>query len=187
MQNVISASAASYTSRASPSRGGAKPAAAFIPTPDATGHVADWEQLYRPRPSSEPVTFIRFSDTVEDTSGVAYNMDEEDEEWLEKFNADTLANADSNKAAAAQQERDARNSRQSPKKKSGPPTSALTELQFEMIMDHFEKVTEERLPLLRLVSAIRLLSPFRCANDGLGHVPLSYLCRPRANFLFFRI
>jgi len=151
LQKVINASAASYTARASPSRGGStkEVAAAFIPTPDATGHVADWEKLYKPRPHSEPVTYIRFSDTVEDTSGVAYDMDEEDDDWLQACNANILANAESNKAAASQQERDARGTR-SPKKKDGPPTSPLSELHFEMIMDHFERVTEERLPLLRL-------------------------------------
>jgi len=53
LQKVINASAASYTARGSPSRGGAKEAAAaFIPTPDATGHVSDWEKLYKPRPST---------------------------------------------------------------------------------------------------------------------------------------
>jgi len=85
-------------------------------------------------------------------------MDEEDDEWLQACNRSIIANAESNKLANLQQQQDretARGTRQSPKKDKGKevlPTSPLSELDFEMIMDHFEKVTEERLPLLHLVS-----------------------------------
>ncbi|GJN88229.1 hypothetical protein Rhopal_001194-T1 [Rhodotorula paludigena] len=68
---------------------GKKREEAYIPTrtsqpiPDA-----EYDALYRPG-YVDPISYIRFSDTVEDTQkgAVAYTMDEDDEDWLEDFNA----------------------------------------------------------------------------------------------------
>ncbi|KAG5513174.1 hypothetical protein PMAC_001544 [Pneumocystis sp. 'macacae'] len=58
----------------------------YIPTPDASKIVDDYEKLYK-KTFIEPSTFIRFSTTVEDCEGCSYSMNEEDSDWLLKFNA----------------------------------------------------------------------------------------------------
>jgi enhancer of polycomb-like protein len=91
---------------------------AFIPTPDASRTISNYDQLY-PKKWKEPSSLIRFSATVEESIGCSYCMDDEDEIWLKKFN----------------------NSRKS---KDGP----LSELSFEKIMSNFEDTTNERQPYL---------------------------------------
>lgn len=97
LQAVISASAAalqrsslgrSLSGSAGTANGGAQAKALLthIPTPDATGVVADYESLYPHNAYVDPHGYIRFSATVEETMGVAYTMDEEDEDWLEDYN-----------------------------------------------------------------------------------------------------
>lgn len=96
LQAVISASAAalqrsslgrSFSGAAGSSNGPAsKPLIAHIPTPDATGIVADYEALYPHGAYVDPHGYNRFSATVEETMGVPYTMDEEDEDWLEDYN-----------------------------------------------------------------------------------------------------
>lgn len=70
---------------------------AFIPTPDSTGiiELELYQRLYRPGAYVDPVTNIRFSDTVEDAQvgTVGYTMDEDDEDWLEIYNRQLLSNA----------------------------------------------------------------------------------------------
>ena len=58
----------------------------YIPTPDASRVVAGYEKQFR-KPYSMPSSFIRFSATVEDCEGCPYSMDEQDSNWLTKFNA----------------------------------------------------------------------------------------------------
>lgn len=64
-----------------------------IPTPDATGLVksADFAALYEQHKYHEPVGYVRYSETVEEscagTGGLGYCMDEEDEKWLTTFNS----------------------------------------------------------------------------------------------------
>lgn len=91
LQAVISASAAALqrSTRGGPgangtANGSGKGAAAVahIPTPDATGLAKDYEALYRRNAYVDPQSYIRFSDTVEETMGVAYTMDEDDEDFL---------------------------------------------------------------------------------------------------------
>lgn len=65
---------------------GAKVAQVYIPTPDASKVWKDYSKYYS-KDFSEPSTYIRFSATVEETSGTAYCMDEADEEFLKKFNS----------------------------------------------------------------------------------------------------
>lgn len=61
-----------------------------IPTPSATGKVDPkrYEELYPIGVWEDTYSYIRFSDTVEDSIEVGkswgYTMDEGDEEWLEK-------------------------------------------------------------------------------------------------------
>lgn len=64
---------------------------AFIPTPDSTGTIdADlFKRLYPSAMYVDPSSYIKFSDTVEEAQvgAVTYTMDEDDEDWLESFNA----------------------------------------------------------------------------------------------------
>ena len=61
----------------------------YIPIPDASNRIdtKDYESLYKKK-YKEPSTLIRFSSTVEDTIGCPYFMDEVDESFLNKFNAE---------------------------------------------------------------------------------------------------
>jgi enhancer of polycomb-like protein len=90
----------------------------FIPTPDASRTISNYDELY-PKRWKDPTSLIRFSATVEESIGCSYCMDDEDENWLKKFN----------------------NSRRS---KDGP----LSELSFEKIMSNFEDTTNEQQPYL---------------------------------------
>lgn len=96
--------------------------ALYIPTPDASRKIENYRQFYS-RPFTEPSTLIRFSSTVEDCMGCPYNMDDDDEKWLKEFNT-----------------------------KQSSADEKLDEDHFEMIMWQFEKITNERVPYLQLVS-----------------------------------
>lgn len=115
-----------------------------IPTPDATGLVKEYESLYAQKCYQDPSTYIRFSDTVEDATGVGYDMDEDDEDWLASFNKDNSQQS----LASARSSPSKKDKGKEPAATSGP----LSESDFELIMDHFETVTEERLPTLHAVS-----------------------------------
>ncbi|KAK6349700.1 Enhancer of polycomb-like protein 1 [Orbilia brochopaga] len=65
---------------------GTKVKAAFIPTPDASKVIPNYDNLYR-KVYSHPHSYIRFSSTVEDTSGSLYCIDEEDDEFLAQYNS----------------------------------------------------------------------------------------------------
>jgi enhancer of polycomb-like protein len=153
LQIAMAASAASLNRRsgrpspqqAAASSSSSKPApSAYIPTPDATGVVAGYDSLYSSKAWADPLTYIRFSDTVEDTQGVAYNMDEVDEVFLDGLAPEVVEPWGAN----------AERERRSPRKGKEAEGSAvrLGEDEFERIMDVFERVTEEKAPLLHLVS-----------------------------------
>ncbi|KAF3925540.1 hypothetical protein ABW21_db0201326 [Orbilia brochopaga] len=65
---------------------GTKVKAAFIPTPDASKVIPNYDNLYR-KVYSHPHSYIRFSSTVEDTSGSLYCIDEEDDDYLTQYNS----------------------------------------------------------------------------------------------------
>ena len=64
----------------------------FIPTPDSTGLVEDYESLYPSDRWREPVSSVKTSETIEEATlnalshGFTYLMDERDNEWLDKNN-----------------------------------------------------------------------------------------------------
>lgn len=60
--------------------------AVYIPTPDASKVWADAKRYYNDQVFKEPESYIKFSATVEDTVGVEFNMDEEDENFLQELN-----------------------------------------------------------------------------------------------------
>lgn len=78
-----------------------------IPTPDATGLIenGDYAKLYQTHRYVEPHAHIRFSDTVEESSGgwggLGYCMDDDDVEWLTAFNAGKGESSSNGSAAAS--------------------------------------------------------------------------------------
>jgi hypothetical protein len=88
-------------------------------------------------------------------------MDEEDEAWLNQFNSENapLSEQNHNKAGSTPDEsgkiRRSNSRKGKEKERAGIESDApgrLTEDDFEAIMDHFEKTTEETVPGLHLVS-----------------------------------
>ena len=57
---------------------------AFIPTPDASRIISNYETLYA-KNWKQPNSLIRFSATVEESVGCSYCMDDDDENWLSNF------------------------------------------------------------------------------------------------------
>ncbi|SCV67263.1 BQ2448_5909 [Microbotryum intermedium] len=117
-----------------------------IPTPSATGRVDDetYQRLYRPTPPwSHPHTYLRFSDTVQDTLNpqIDYTMDEQDEDWLIAYNRDVVRIA---KRQLPPAEVGRLEIMQGPMVGYEVETWYLTEDEFELIMDVFEKETDSR-------------------------------------------
>ena len=125
-----------------------------IPTPKSVEVLSQsqYNEQYPSNAYSDPVTYVRFSDTVEYCNrGSPYCMDEDDKGWLDKRNEkaqDNLANALKEIASDA-----------------GRPDSAqieallikdpskyrfISEDEFETIMYVFERTTCDRHPLLEL-------------------------------------
>jgi len=135
LQAVITASAAAAL-------GGKIAQQIFIPTPDAVDSVelrAQYDRLY-PTRFAQPVTYIRFSSTVEDCVGVPYNMSEEDEAWLKVVNMKARAksgggaNGNGNANANA-------NGTSLPQH-----TMQCSEDWFEQVMNSFEETSASRQP-----------------------------------------
>ena len=96
----------------------------YIPTPDASKTIHEYEALY-PKRFSQPTSYIRFSSTVEDCCGTAYCMDSDDDKFLQKLNSN--------------------------KRSTGAQCSEDT---FEEVMQHFENMVAAKLPYLHLESDI---------------------------------
>lgn len=106
---------------------------AYIPTPDAS-KVWDEAKKYYKGTFKEPTSYIKSSAHVEDyLTNCNYCMDEVDEEFLTKFNESLVSSSSSKK----DKEKD----------KSGN-NKQLTEDEFEILMDRFEKVINEKQPFL---------------------------------------
>lgn len=218
LQAVISASAAALL-RSTRATGAdlsvTKPAIAHIPTPDATGVVSNYSQFYKSNAYVDPHSYIRFGDTVEETMGIPYTMDEDDADWLEDYNASVSEKAagegltattsgpsspTGNKAVNGAGNTPSGNG--APKSKPLSPmsnflattnghyppttgigaakhararkekgkevphaTSLLSEDDFELVMDLFERATDRKVPTLHLVSQPHLV----CVSCRTGH------------------
>lgn len=86
-----------------------------IPVPPPQESTTSYEELYS-RPYSEPASYVRFSQTVEECIGCNYDMTEEDDAFLKEYNA---------KRPAAQR---------------------LSEDDFERIMESFEDQSHNQTP-----------------------------------------
>lgn len=146
-----------------------------IPTPDATGVVADYESLYVPHRWFDPSSYVRFSDTVEETSGgpaglgYTYTLDERDDEWLKNNNrlargegtSASGASANGGNASPSDAGRGARGKgKDREREKEETVVPVLTEDEFELVMALMERWTDEKFPTLHTV---RSISFFRCS------------------------
>lgn len=111
LQQVINASAAKFK--------GANVEQVYIPTPDASKVWKEAPHYYHQH-FEEPESYIKFSATVEDTTGCPYNMDERDDEFLQKMNQ---------KFSKEEQ---------------------CTEDEFEIIANKFDMIVDERQPFLSM-------------------------------------
>ena len=145
-----------------------------IPTPDATGLLenADYAKLYQTHKYAEPHNYIRFSDTVEESSGgqggLAYCMDDEDETWLTTFNSkaegtsrdqtqsplrETKAENTMGPPPSVGRPRREKGKEKEKEKENNPPAPLhISEDLFEYVMGVLEKYTEEAVPTLHTVS-----------------------------------
>ena len=111
LQQVINASAAKFK--------GANVEQVYIPTPDASKVWKDASHYYH-QSFNEPDSYIKFSATVEDTTGCPYNMDEVDDEFLQKLN-EKFSNDE-----------------------------RCTEDEFELVANKFDVTVDERQPFLTM-------------------------------------
>ena len=153
---------------------------AFIPTPDAAGLVAEYDDLYPSKRYKEPVTHLRFSDSIDEsctgglTGSFTYFLDERDAEWLAKHNGAAKGEGTSTNGSGsttngtnlttlvlprdAPRNPHARGSKIKGKEPEHPPSGGtepsviIDEGHFELIMGLFEKWTDETVsPYLHLV------------------------------------
>ncbi|EPQ30252.1 uncharacterized protein PFL1_02368 [Pseudozyma flocculosa PF-1] len=136
-----------------------------IPTPEARGVLSakEFSELYPSGAYQDPVTYIRWSDTVEDAiRGPTYCMDEDDQDWLDTRNSkarEELALAMRNIKPGAQGAGGAKGKgkervREDVAAKLTRDNQAMlrimSEDQFEMIVTVFEQITSDRVPFLHL-------------------------------------
>ncbi|KAK2462409.1 hypothetical protein APHAL10511_005715 [Amanita phalloides] len=155
LQAVLSASQRPHVSSARRT-GIEKTDTVFIPVPDSTGIVENYEELYPPNRWKDTATYLCASASVEESlrdslaGGFTYYMDERDKEWLDKNNEE--ARGEGTSAQGAVSVAGTRSSARSAKAKGKEPDIvqpvAITEDEFELVMGLFEKVTHERTEFL---------------------------------------
>lgn len=140
---------------------GGKPAY-HIPTPKATLVLSaeQYEQEYPHNAYSDPVTYVRFSEVLEDLGrGVPYCLDDEDQLWLDKHNdrvrveiAQFLKDPKQANGTASGKDKEKARSNVLASLAQEKPDKFLTidEDQFETVMYVFETTTCDRHPLLEL-------------------------------------
>ncbi|KAF9445195.1 hypothetical protein P691DRAFT_676156 [Macrolepiota fuliginosa MF-IS2] len=126
--------------------------AAYIPTPDSTGVVDNYEEFYPPNKWRDPGSYVCMSLSVEESTvdglanGFTYYMDERDKEWLDKNNEE--ARGEGTSAQGAVSVSGTRTSARSAKAKGKEPDVSqpivISEDEFELVMGIYEKVTHEK-------------------------------------------
>ncbi|KAI0262080.1 enhancer of polycomb-like-domain-containing protein [Gloeopeniophorella convolvens] len=176
LQAVLSAASHRHTaaraSRSAPDRP-AQQQDAYIPIPDSTGLVEDYEALYRSDRWRDPVSYVKTSETVEETTqdalahGFSYFMDERDKEWLDKNNEEARGEGTSAQGAVSVSGTATRTSQRSAKAKGKEPDVAqpvaISEDEFELVMGVLEKVTHEKTEFLH--HGLEQGSPFPPFSD----------------------
>ncbi|KAI0777776.1 enhancer of polycomb-like-domain-containing protein [Trametes elegans] len=156
LQAVLSAAASRHQS-ARTTRAAEKESApaAYIPTPDSTGVVQNYEELYPPGRWKDPHSYVKSSDTVEEATsfaladGFIYYMDERDKDWLDKNNEE--ARGEGTSAQGAVSTTSTRSGRSAKAKGKEPDVAQpvpISEDEFELVMAIFEKVTHEKTEFL---------------------------------------
>ncbi|KAF8804069.1 hypothetical protein BYT27DRAFT_7108485 [Phlegmacium glaucopus] len=151
LQEVLSAVHRNQTNER-PTRGAAGKSIvtpAFIPTPDSTGVVDNYDELYLSNKWKDPTTYAVTSATVEENiinglgNGFTYYMDERDKEWLDKNNEEARGEGTSAQGAVSGTRTSSRSAKAKGKEPEAQPV-VLSEDEFELVMGVFEKVTHER-------------------------------------------
>lgn len=174
LQAVLSATSHRHQSVGRTTRGAVADKAAappaFIPTPDSTGVVDNYEEIYHPAHWKQPDAYARFSDTVEESGasaiidGFSYFMDERDKEWLDRNNEEARGEGTSAQGALSTSGTTTRSglSQRSAKAKGKEPDCAqpvtISEDEFELVMGIFEKVTHDKTPFLHTVRILLLIA-----------------------------
>lgn len=165
MQAVLSAASHRHQSVGRSTRGEKAVApAAYIPTPDSTGIVDNYDELYPSQRWEDPSAYIRSSETVDEAVSNAlvdaftYYMDERDKEWLDRNNEEARGEGTSAQGALSASGATTRSglSQRSAKAKGKEPESTqpltITEDEFELVMGIFEKVTHDTTEFLHHAS-----------------------------------
>ncbi len=162
MQAVLSAAASRHQATTRNTRSGdAKESApaAYIPTPDSTGVVQNYDDLYAPGHWKDPHSYVKSSDTVEEatsfalSSGFVYFMDERDKEWLDKNNEQARGEGMSMLGVVSSSStRSGRSAKAKGKEPDVVQAVPINEDEFELVMAIFEKVTHEKTEFLHHVS-----------------------------------
>ena len=162
MQAVLTAAASRHQATTRNTRSGeAKESAptAYIPTPDSTGVVQHYDDLYPPGRWKDPHSYVKSSDTVEEATsfalagGFIYFMDERDKEWLDKNNEQARGEGMSMQGAVSSSStRSGRSAKAKGKEPDVIPAIPINEDEFELVMAIFEKVTHEKTEFLHHVS-----------------------------------
>ncbi len=161
MQQVLSEAALRHQSSVRTTRGASDKTAtpvAYIPTPDSTGVVDNYETLYPSNKWRDPASLVFSSETVEEkcqlglAHGCTYYMDERDKEWLDKNNEEARGEGTSTQASLSAS---ARTSARSAKSKGKEPDTVtpvhVGEDHFELVMGLFELITHEETEYLHHV------------------------------------
>jgi enhancer of polycomb-like protein len=148
---------------------------ACIPTPDSTGIVDNYHELYPLNRWTEPATYIRTSETVDAyvvdglNDQFTYYMDERDREWLIKNNEEARGEGTSAQGAVSTVTTTRSGSfTRSAKAKGKEPEMVqpvvITEDEFELVMGLFEKVTQDKTPFLNHVRPCRIVPKAHSTN-----------------------
>lgn len=123
----------------------------------------------------EPNNYIRFSDTVEESSGglggLGYCMDDDDIQWLTSFNAKAEGSSGGGAEGAASPAVNGHNNGTTPNQGRGmrvkgkerekaetPAPLCISEDTFEFVMGVLEKHAEDTIPMLHTVSENGLIA-----------------------------
>lgn len=160
LQAVLSAASHRHQSVGRTTRGVIDKPPAYIPTPDSTGVIDNYEEFYPPNCWKQPEPYVRFSETVDESctnaviDGFTYFMDERDKEWLDRNNGEARGEGTSAQGALPVSGTTTRSglSQRSAKAKGKEPDCnqpvTITEDEFELVMGLFEKVTHDKTPFL---------------------------------------
>jgi enhancer of polycomb-like protein len=165
---VLNASGRADAGPERPAAGGSKSTAAFIPVPNAAGVVENYDELYPPTKWTDPESYLRASDSVDEAisaalnGGFTYYMDEQDKEWLDRNNEEARGEGTSAQGSVTSSG-GTRSSQRSAKAKGKDPECmapiTVSEDEFELIMGVFEKAAHDKTEFLHHVSNFTSIVP----------------------------